>query len=52
MIKDLFGIQVIVSVNVIKREIGEYLDNENCNCRKKLVDKLVDDCTATIEEVN
>ena len=31
--------------------IGEYLDYENCKCRKKLVDKLVDECTETIEEV-
>ena len=31
--------------------IGEYLDYENCKCRKKLVDKLVDESTETIEEV-
>ena len=31
--------------------IGEYLDYENCKCRKKLVDKLVDECTETVEEV-
>ena len=30
---------------------GEYLDYENCKCRKELVDKLVDECTETIEEV-
>ena len=24
---------------------------ENCKCRKKLVDKLIDECTETIEEV-
>ena len=30
---------------------AEYLDNENCKCRKKLVDKLVDECTDTLEEV-
>ena len=51
MIKDLFGILVIVSVNVINRDIGEYLDYENCKCRKRLVDKLIDECTETIEEV-
>ena len=33
-------------------DIGEYLDYENCKCRKKLVDKLIDECTGTIEEVN
>ena len=27
---------------------GEYLDNEKCNCRKKLVEK----CTGDVEEVN
>ena len=31
-------------------DIGEYLDYENCKCRKKLVDKLIDECTETIEE--
>ena len=31
--------------------IGEYLDYENCKCRKKLVDKLVDECTDIVEEV-
>ena len=29
---------------------GEYLDNEKCNCRKKLVDKLVEKCTENVEE--
>ena len=36
----------MVSVNV-----GKYLDYENCKCRKKLVDKLVDEYTETVEEV-
>ena len=31
--------------------ISEYLDYSNCKCRKKLVDKLVDECTETVEEV-
>ena len=31
-------------------DIGEYLDYENCKCRKKLVDKLVEECTENIEE--
>ena len=30
--------------------IGEYLDYWNCNCRKKLVDPLVEECTENIEE--
>ena len=32
-------------------ETGEYLDYENCKCRKKLVDKLVEECTETNNEV-
>ena len=31
-------------------DIGEYLDYENCECRKKLIDKLVEECTGNIEE--
>ena len=31
-------------------DFGEYLDYESCKCRKKLVDKLVDECTETIDE--
>ena len=27
------------------------MDYENCKCRKKIVDKFVDECTETIEEV-
>ena len=26
-------------------DIGEYLDYENCKCRKKIVDKLTEECT-------
>ena len=32
-------------------DVGEYLDYENCKCRKKLVDKLVDECAETVEEL-
>ena len=37
-------------------DVGKYLDYENCKCRKKLVDKLVErssaeECTETVEEV-
>ena len=32
-------------------DVEEYLDYGNCKCRKKLVDKLVDECTETVEEV-
>ena len=31
-------------------DIGEYLDYENCKCREKLVDKLVEECAENIEE--
>ena len=31
--------------------VDEYLDCENCKCRKKLVDKLVEECTETNEKV-
>ena len=31
-------------------DIGEYLDHENCKCRKKLADKLIDECAETIDE--
>ena len=32
-------------------DICEYLDYSNCKCRKKLADKLIDECSETIEEV-
>ena len=32
-------------------DVGKHLDYENCKCRRKLVDKLVDECTETVEEV-
>ena len=31
-------------------DIGEYLDYSNCKCRKRLIDKLVKECTENIEE--
>ena len=31
-------------------DIGEYLDYGNCKCRKKLVDKLVEECTENVDE--
>ena len=31
--------------------VGEYLDSENCKCRKKLVPPLFEECTETVEEV-
>ena len=32
-------------------DVGEYLDYENCKCRKKLVSPLIEECTETVEEV-
>ena len=32
-------------------DIGEYLDYENCKCRKKVFDKLVEECTESIDKV-
>ena len=31
--------------------VGKYLDYKNCKCRKKLADKLVEECTENINEV-
>ena len=30
-------------------DIGEYLDYKNCNCRKKIIDKLVEECSENID---
>ena len=32
-------------------DVGEYLDYENCKCRKKLLDKLIEEYTENIDEV-
>ena len=54
MIKYLFGILVIVSVNVINRVMLEIIcwTMKIISAGKKLVDKLVEECTETVEEVN
>ena len=31
--------------------VGEYLDYENCKCRKRLIDKLTEECAENIDEV-
>ena len=52
MIWDIFGILVIVNVNVVNHVmLGEYLDYKNCKCRKRLGDELVEECTENIDEV-
>ena len=30
-------------------DIGKYLDYKNCNCRNKLVDKLLEECSENID---
>ena len=32
-------------------DVGEYLDYENCKCRKKLIAPLFEECTETVEGV-
>ena len=32
-------------------DVGEYLDYENCKCRKKLVAPLIEECIETVKEV-
>ena len=32
-------------------DVGEYLDYENCKRRKKLADRLVEECTKNIKKV-
>ena len=32
-------------------DAGEYLDYKNCKCRNRLIDKFVDECNETVEEV-
>ena len=31
--------------------VGEYLDYENCKCRKRLIDKMIEECTENTDEV-
>ena len=31
------------------RDIGEYLDHINCKCRKKIIDKLIEECSENID---
>ena len=32
-------------------DISEYLDYSNCRCKKKLFDKLIEECTENIEDI-
>ena len=52
MIKDLFGILVILNVNVIKLVISVNICTMKiANAEKKLADQIIDECAETIEEV-
>ena len=31
-------------------DIGEYLDYKNCNCRKKIIGELIEECNENIDE--
>ena len=31
-------------------DVGEYLDYENCKCRKRFLDKMVEECCENIDE--
>ena len=31
-------------------DVGEYLDYKKCKCRKRLIDKLVEECSENIDE--
>ena len=31
-------------------DIGEYLDYKNCRCRKKIIHKLVEECSENTDE--
>ena len=50
--KDLFGIQVILSVNVINHVMLVSIQIMRIvNTEKKLVDNLIEECTETVDEV-
>ena len=51
VIKILSGILVIVNECNKPCNISEYLDYKNCKCKKRLVNKLVEECNETIDEV-
>ena len=52
VIKDLFGILVILNVNVIKLVISVNICTMKIvNAEKKLADQIIDECAETIEEV-
>ena len=50
MIKDLFGIIGHCECECDKScDVGEYLNYKNCKCRKRIIDKLVEECSENID---
>ena len=50
MIKDLFWNLSNCQCECDKScDVGEYLDYKNCKCRKRLIDKLVEECGENID---
>ena len=49
-IKNLFGIVVIEWECDKLCDVGEYLDYANCKSRKRLTDKLVEECSKNIDK--
>ena len=50
VIKDLFGILVIMHVNRKSCDVGQYLDYKNSKCRKKIIGELIKECRENIDE--
>ena len=50
VIEDIFRILVIASVDAINHVMLVSIWIKNCKCRKKLVDKLVEECNEILEE--
>ena len=47
LLKDILGIPVIVNVNIANHAMLGY---KNCKCKKRLADKLVEECSKNIDE--
>ena len=50
MIKDLFLLSNCECECDKSCDVGEYVDYANCKCRKRLTDKLVEECSKNIDE--
>ena len=49
VMRDLFGTLVIVNVDVINYVVLKSIYIKNCKCRKKLVDRLAEECSENID---